>query len=294
MTGAGPEFHLRLPLRVPLGGLAYRAITLLQGEFGWGEMSPLPGYPADPARCRAAAEEAAHGPAWPDPLRPSIEVNEVITAVAPEEAARAAASVTAGTVKVKVGDAESVERVAAVRASAPDGTRIRVDANGVWDVDTAVRTIGRLVPFDIEMVEQPVATLEDLAQVRRRVSVPIAVDEAVRDLDDARRLRLLGAADLIVLKVQPLGGVRAALAVAEEAGVPAVVTSMFESSVGLSAGLALAAALGDLPYACGLGSAGLLQSDVVEDPLLPSEGRLRLRRIVPDGALLARFGVGRG
>ncbi len=135
--------------------------------------------------------------------------------------------------------------------------------------------------------------MEDLATVRRRsaAGVPIAADECMRSVDDARRLRSLEAADVVVLKVQPLGGVAAALAVAEAAGLPALVSSMFESSVGLAAGVALAAALPELPYACGLGSALLLAADVVADPLVPVDGWLPVRRVVPDPELLARFSV---
>ncbi|HEX7277100.1 MAG TPA: enolase C-terminal domain-like protein, partial [Acidimicrobiales bacterium] len=166
-----------------------------------------------------------------------------------------------------------------------------VDANGAWDVDTALATIARLARYDLELVEQPVATMEDLATVRRRCATPIAADECVRSVDDARRLRRLEAADVVVLKVQPLGGVAAALAVAEAAELPALVSSMFESSVGLAAGVALAAALPELPYACGLGSALLLAADVVADPLVPVDGWLPVRRVVPDPELVARFSV---
>ena len=157
--------------------------------------------------------------------------------------------------KVKVGDPGDLDRVAAVRAAVGPTVALRVDANGAWDVDAAVAAIGRMSVYDLELVEQPVASMEDLAAVRRRVAVPIAADECVRSVDDARALRRLAAADVVVLKVQPLGGVAAALAVADAAGVPALVTSMYETSVGLAAGLALAAALPELPYACGLGTA---------------------------------------
>lgn len=281
---------VRLPLRTPLGGLQYREIVLLQGPSGWGEMSLLPGYPCDPARARAAAEEAACG-TWPRPRRDSIPVNGIVPAVAPDQAAALAAGFT--TVKVKVGDPGDVDRVAAVRSAMGAGGRIRVDANGAWDVDTALATIARLARYDLELVEQPVASMEDLATVRRRMTaaVPIAADECVRDVDDARRLRPMEAADVVVLKVQPLGGVAAGLAVAEAAGMPALVSSMFESSVGLAAGVALAAALPDLPYACGLGSAALLAADVVADPLVPVDGWLAVRRVAPDPELVARFSV---
>jgi O-succinylbenzoate synthase len=167
-----------------------------------------------------------------------------------------------------------------------------VDANGAWDVEEAVAAVSRLARYDLELVEQPVASLEDLAAVRRRVDVPVAADECVRDLGDARRLARLGAADALVVKVQPLGGVSAALAIADTAGVPVIVSSMYETSVGLAAGLALAAALDVLPYACGLGTAALFQEDVVADPLVPVEGVLAVRRPAPDPARLARYEVG--
>jgi len=196
-------------------------------------------------------------------------------------------------VKIKVGrpDADDdVRLLEAVRAAAGDRVALRVDANGAWDVATALATIARLEPFDLELVEQPVASMDDLAEVRRRVRIPVAADECVRSVDDARRLASLGAADAVVLKVQPLGGVRAALRVAEAAGVPAIVTSMRETSVGIAAGLALAAALPELQYACGL-AARMPGGDVVAEPLVPEAGMMRLRRVVPDPELLARYEV---
>lgn len=285
--------HVRLPLRVPLGGRAYRDLALLEGPSGWGELSPLPGYPCDPGRCRAAADEAANG-SWPAPVRASVAVNALVPAVGAEQAEAVAAAAAAGgftTVKVKVGDPGDVDRVAAVRSAIGREGRLRVDANGAWDVASAVAAIAALAPFDLELVEQPVATLEELAEVRRRVAVPVAADECVRATGDARRLRRLEAADAVVLKVQPLGGVAAALEVAEAAAVPALVTSLYESSIGLAAGLALAAALPELPWACGLGTASLFAADVVAAPLVAVAGRLEVRRPAPDPALLARYAV---
>lgn len=288
------EHHVRLPLRVPLGGFRHRDLVLLEGPSGWGELSPLPGYPSDPVLCRRAAEEAATG-WWPPPVRSHVEVNALVPALAPDAAAALAARAAAegfATVKVKVGDAGDLNRVAAVRDAIGAHVRLRVDANGAWDVESAVLAISGLARFDLELVEQPVAGLGDLAGVRRRASVPVAADECVRGLDDARRLARLGAADAVVLKVQPLGGVAAALEVAAAAGVAVIVSSLYESSVGLAAGLALAAALDDLPFASGLGTAGLLAADIVDDPLVPVGGRLAVRRPRPAPALLARYGVG--
>jgi o-succinylbenzoate synthase len=297
LTGVGVRAHrVRVPLRVPLGGQSFREATLVEGPVGWGEFSPLPGYPCDPRRCEEAAREAAFA-GWPAALRAEVPVNALVPAVGPDRAEELTAeAVTAGitTVKVKVGGGpldEDADRVAAVRAALGPTGRIRLDANGAWDVDTAVVALDRLARFDLELVEQPVADLADLAQVRRRVSVPVAADESLRNLDDARRLADLAAADAAVVKVQPLGGVRAALRVIEAAGVPAIVSSLYETSIGLAAGVALAAALPDLPYACGLGTGALLAGDVVADPLVPHDGMLPVRRSEPDTALLARWRI---
>jgi O-succinylbenzoate synthase len=297
LAGTGLRVHrVRVPLRVPLGGQRFREATLVEGPVGWGEFSPLPGYPCDPRRCEEAAREAALV-GWPDAVRAEVPVNALVPAVNAEMAAELAAeAVAAGmtTMKVKVGGgslAEDADRVAAVRAALGPAGRIRLDANGAWDLDTAVAAIDRLAGFDLELVEQPVTDLDDLAQVRRRVAVPVAADESLRGLDDARRLAALNAADAVVVKVQPLGGVRAALEVIEAAGVPAIVSSLYETSVGLAAGVALAAALPELPYACGLGTAALLAGDVVADPLVPEAGVLPVRRPAPDPALLARWGI---
>ena len=256
-----------------------RDVVLLHGPAGWGEWSPLPGYPSDPQTCRRAAEEAATV-AWPKGRRSEVRVNALVPAVAPDRAAALAAGHR--DVKVKVGDAGDVDRVAAVRDAIGPHARVRVDANGAWDVDTAVARIAAMVPYDLELVEQPVASIEDLATVRRRVDVPIAADECVRTVDDARRL----VADALVVKVQPLGGFAATFAIIDAANLPVVVSSMFETSVGIAAGLALAASLDHLPYACGFGAPAL---DIVADPLVPVGGVLAVRRPVPDPALLAAY-----
>jgi O-succinylbenzoate synthase len=256
-------------------------------------MSPLPGFPSDPEQCRRSAEEAAFT-GWLPLVRRQVPVNAVIGAVAPAQAAAEATEAVAqgmGTVKVKVGDADDIDRVARIRNAVGPGIRLRVDANGAWDLDTAVDRLGSLRPYDLELVEQPVASLADLARLRRRTDIALAADECVRSLDDARRLAALEAADVLVVKVQPLGGVRAALSIVETAGVPAIVTSMMETSVGLAAGLALAAALPELPFACGLATATLLAADVTDDPLVAHDGVLEVRAVRPGPELLARYSV---
>ena len=288
-----------LPMRTRFRGITVREGVLLRGSadsggHGWGEWSPFLEYDDEVAepwlRC---AEEAAAGD-WPAPLRASVPVNVTVPAV---DAERAHAIVTRGgcrTAKVKVAEpgqspAEDEARLEAVRdALGPDG-RVRIDVNGLWDLDTALARIPVLdrAVGGLEYVEQPCASVEELAAVRRAVDVPIAADESIRRAADPYRVRDLEAADVAVLKVQPLGGVRACLRNAEDIGLPVVVSSALETSVGIAAGVALAAALPELPYACGLATVQLLERDVVTEPLLPVDGALPVRVPVVDESLVA-------
>jgi o-succinylbenzoate synthase len=285
-----------IPMRTRFRGITVREGALVEGPAGWGEWSPFLEYPPDVAepwlRC---AEEAAAGD-WPEPRRDRIPVNVTVPAVGAEDAHRITRAGGCRTAKVKVAEcgqtlADDEARLAAVRdALGPDGA-VRVDANGGWDVDGAVAAIGRLdrAAGGLEYVEQPCATAEELAAVRRRVDVPIAADESIRRAADPYRVRDLEAADVAVLKVQPLGGVRACLRIAEDIGLPVVVSSALETSLGIAAGVALAAALPELPYACGLATVALLADDLVAEPLLPVDGALPVAAPVLDPAALARL-----
>ena len=286
-----------IPMRTRFRGVTRREGALVRGRAGWGEFSPFPEYgPAECARWLAAAREAADGD-WPAPLRTRIPVNVTVPAVDAETARRIVARSGCRTAKVKVAEpgqdeSDDIARVEAVRDALGPGGRVRVDANGAWDPDTAVRVLKAF--GELEYAEQPCATLAELAEVRRRVSTPIAADESIRRAEDPLRVRAAGAADVVVLKVQPLGGVRNALGVAEACGLPAVVSSAVETSVGLAAGLALAAALPELPYACGLGTLSLLEGDVVADPLITENGALTVRVPDVDEQALSRYEIDDG
>ena len=284
-----------LPMRTRFRGLTVREGVLIRGESGWGEWSPFLEYDAGVAepwlRC---AEEAAAGD-WPVPLRDSVPVNVTVPAVGPEQAHAIVSRGGCRTAKVKVAEpgqtlAEDQARLDAVRDALGPRGHVRIDVNGLWDVDTAVASIAVLdrAAGGLEYVEQPVAAVEDLARVRRAVDVPVAADESIRRAADPYRVRELEAADVAVLKVQPLGGVRACLRIAEDIGLPVVVSSALESSVGIAAGVALAAALPELPYACGLATVQLLDADVVREPLLPVDGALPVRVPAVDESLLDR------
>jgi len=271
-----------IPLRTRFRGITVREGALLHGPAGWGEFSPFPEYgPAESSRWLASAiESAVIG--WPAPVRTVVGVNATIPAVGPQTAYDLAARSGCRTAKVKVaepgqGERDDLERVAAVRDALGPAGRIRVDANGGWDTEQAATTLRRLGRYGLEYAEQPCATLDELARLRRLVDVPLAADESIRKASDPLAVRAAGAADIVVLKVAPLGGVRQALRVAAECGLPVVVSSAVESSVGLAAGVALAAALPELRYDCGLATMQLLTGDVTARPLLPEGGMLPLR-----------------
>ncbi|MET4145864.1 o-succinylbenzoate synthase [Arthrobacter sp. UYCo732] len=288
-----------LPMRVKFRGILERETLLLRGPVGWAEFCPFPEYDdAEAGRWLAAAIEAGwHG--FPAPLRSLIPVNATVPAVSadrvPEVLARFG---RVDAVKVKVAERgqtldDDAARVAAVRAALP-GAAIRVDANGGWDVPAAVAALTRLAAVGLEYAEQPVPTIEGLAEVRRQLRdagtpVLIAADESVRKESDPLRVARAGAADLLVVKVAPLGGVRRALDIVAQAGLPAVVSSALDTSVGIRAGLALAACLPELPYACGLATVSLFTSDITLDPLVADDGAIRLRDVSADAGLLSHF-----
>lgn len=276
-------------LRNRFRGITVREGVLLRGEAGWGEFSPFGDYSDDESVpwLRSAIEAADRG--WPSSVRDRVPVNTTIPVVSPQQAHDLAAGSGCRTAKIKVADSRSshgqdCERVAAVRdALGPDGA-IRVDANAAWDVDAAVSAIGDLdrAAGGLEYVEQPCPSIDDLAAVRRKVNVRIAADESIRRAEDPLKVAVSGAADVAVLKVAPLGGVRRALEVAEACGLPCVVSSAVESSVGLAAGLALAGALPELDFACGLGTISLLSDDVATIPLSPVDGELPVPSQAPE------------
>jgi O-succinylbenzoate synthase len=297
LLGSLRAFAIPMPTR--FRGITVREGALIQGPAGWGEFSPFADYgPREAARWLASAVEAATV-GWPEPVRDRVPVNVTVPAVGPERAHDIAASSGCRTAKIKVAepgqtDADDIARVEAVRDALGPHGRVRVDVNGHWDVPHAARMLAELDRFGLEYAEQPCATVAELAELRHQTSVLVAADESIRRSDDPLRVRAAGAADIVVLKVQPLGGVRPALRIAEACGLPVVVSSAVDTSVGLAAGVALAAALPELPYACGLGTMSLLAGDVTAEPLTAENGTLPVRRPAVDPAALARWEVDPG
>jgi O-succinylbenzoate synthase len=279
-----------LPMRVRFRGIDVREVALFDGPAGWGEFGAFLEYaPAEAAHWLASAVEAAYQEP-PSPVRDRIPINATVPAVDPARVPDVLARFPgARTAKVKVAEpgqtlADDVVRVNAVRAIVPT---VRVDANGGWTVPQAVAAARALTADGpLEYLEQPCATVPELAELRRLVDVPVAADESIRKADDPLHVVRAKAADVAVLKVAPLGGVARLLDIAAQIDVPIVVSSALDSAVGMSRGLLAAACLPDLPYACGLGTGGLFVEDVT-DSAPPVDGYLPVGPVAPDPARLA-------
>lgn len=278
-----------LPMRVRFRGIDVREVALIDGPAGWGEFGAFLEYPVpEAADWLASGIESAWG-AEPSMVRSRVPVNATVPAVpagrVPEVLARFPGATTA---KVKVAEpgqtlADDVARVAAVRAAVPT---VRVDANGGWTVDEAVTAARALTEGGpLEYLEQPCRTVAELAEVRRRVTVPVAADESIRKASDPLAVVRARAADVAVLKVAPLGGVRTMLDIAAQIDIPVVVSSALDSAVGIAAGLRAAAALPRLEHACGLGTGGLFVEDVADVRVV--DGYLSVHEVVPDPARLS-------
>jgi O-succinylbenzoate synthase len=279
-----------LPMRVRFRGITTREVALIEGPAGWGEFGAFVEYlPPEASTWLVSAIEAAYR--QPPPMRRDrIAINATVPAVpaaqVPEVLARFPGARTA---KVKVAEpgqqlADDVERVNAVRAQVPT---VRVDANGGWSVEQAVQAAAALTADgSLEYLEQPCAGIAELAELRRRIDVPVAADESIRKASDPLQVARANAADIAVLKVAPLGGISALLDIAAQIGIPIVVSSALDSAVGIERGLRAAAALPQLAHACGLGTGGLFAEDVAE-PVVPVDGALPVVRVTPDPARLA-------
>lgn len=286
-----------LPMRVRFRGITTREAFVLRGPAGWTEFSPFVEY--DDAEA-AAWLRATVDFGWTDhePAADSVPVNATVPAIAADDVADLLGRYPGcTTAKVKVAEPgttvdDDVARVAAVRRVMGPEAAVRVDANGLWSVEQAAAALERLAPFDLQYAEQPCATVPELAELRSRIAglgVRIAADESVRKASDPLAVARAGAADVLVVKAQPLGGITAARAVIADAGLPCVVSSALDTSVGLGMGAFLAAAAMTHGYAAGLGTAAMFAGDVTDDPLLPVGGRVPVRRVDVTAELVERY-----
>jgi len=285
-----------LPMRVRFRGITTREAVVLRGPHGWTEFSPFVEY--DDAEAVAWLRAAVDfGWTAHEPAADAVPVNATVPAIEPDAVAalldRYPGCTTA---KVKVAEPgttidDDVARVAEVRRVMGPDAHVRVDANGLWSLDQATRALERLARFDLQYAEQPCRTVPELAALRSRLAgagVRIAADESVRKAADPLAVARAGAADVLVVKAQPLGGITAARAVVAVAGLPCVVSSALDTSVGLGMGAFLAADAMSDGYAAGLGTAAMFTSDVTDAPLLPEGGRVPVRRVSVSRELLDR------
>jgi O-succinylbenzoate synthase len=271
---------IALPMKTNFRGISVREVALIKGSHGWGEFSPFLEYDdAESAPWLASAIEAATTP-QPQLYRSSVAVNGTIPALNdPADLARMVDSFPGvNTFKVKVGNdlAEDLARVNVIRQLQPQA-KIRIDVNGLWSVDQAEEFL--TLVGQIEYVEQPCATIEELRELKSKTSVRIVGDEILRKAPNPFEIDLTGAIDYLMLKVQPLGGIKRAHALAEHHKLPVIVSSALESAVGINHGLMLAASFKEMNFDCGLGTGSLLAADVAHLPIV--DGKIEISQFEP-------------
>jgi len=271
---------IALPMKTNFRGINVREIALIKGSYGWGEFSPFLEYDdVESSHWLASAIEAATQPK-PKLFRSSITVNGTIPALNDQADLERIVDSFPGVncFKVKVGSdvSDDLHRLEVIRALRPNA-KIRIDVNGLWNVDEAevfLNSVG-----EIEYVEQPCATIEELRELKNRVDVKIVGDEVLRKSKNPFEVDLSGAIDYLMLKVQPLGGVKKAHAIAEHHNLPVVVSSALESAVGINYGLILAASFENMNFDCGLGTGSLLANDVAQLPIV--DGKIEISDVNP-------------
>jgi O-succinylbenzoate synthase len=271
---------IALPMKTKFRGISVREVALIKGEYGWAEFSPFLEYDdAEAAPWLASAIEAATTPK-PQLYRSSVAINGTIPALNEPEALKAIVNSFPGvnTFKVKVGNnlVEDLARVNAIRQLRPSA-KVRIDVNGLWSVAQAEEFLSSV--GEVEYVEQPCATLEELRELKARTSVKIVGDEILRKASNPFEIDLSGAIDFLMLKVQPLGGIKRAHALAEHHKLPIVVSSALESAVGINYGLMLAASFEEMNFDCGLGTGSLLAADVAHLPIV--DGKIEISEFEP-------------
>ena len=298
LTGIDRAVVWTIKLTTRFRGITRRDGVLLHGGAGWGEVAPFWNYGLEDSAAWLAAglEWALAGATGLPQIRHSVPVNVTIPEVSPEAARTLVRRSRADTAKVKVAGASDsdsldsdIQRLGAVRDELGPEGRIRIDANGAWDPRTAATVLPLLdkAAGGLQYVEQPCPDLADLVALRRVIDIPIAADESIRLSTDPLAVARSGAVDVAILKVAPLGGVRRAYTLAQSLGMPAVVSSALDTSVGVSTGVALAAALPELAGACGLGTVRLLDRDVAAPSFVPASGGLPVRSVHVSRRLLA-------
>jgi len=279
-----------VPLRTKFRGITERELLIFEGANGWSEWAAFTEYSDEEAATwLAAAIEWGFSP-LPKTKRRSVKVNAILPAVKPEEVSKILSRAGKfSTVKIKVAEAgqdlsEDLARILEVHSLFPEA-KIRLDANGGFDIAQAMQLLEKLSFEGVELqyFEQPVASIAELAEIKLEISkrgltTPIAADESVRKSSDPLAVELAGAADILVLKSAPLGGIASALEIAASSKLPVVSSSAMQSSIGLAAELHFAACLDSMEFDAGLGTINLFAGDLVKDSLRPVDGVLEVSR----------------
>ena len=278
---------IALPTKTNFRGINVREVALFQGEYGWGEFSPFLEYGyEESAPWLMCAIEAATKPR-PKLYRTSVKVNGTIPALNnPADIERIVETFPgAETFKVKVGDnlPEDIARLAKVKSLRPKA-KLRIDVNGNWSVQEAITNLRAIYENigPLEYAEQPCGTAEELRELKEKlvVDIRIAGDEVLRKAEDPFSVDLSGAVDVLMLKVQPLGGISRAHKLAEHHKLPVVISSALESAVGINYGLQLAASFPELNFDCGLGTGSLLSADIADLPIV--NGEISITSVEPE------------
>ena len=280
-------------------GLSHREALIFKGTKRWAEFSPFIEYSDQEASNWLASALSFANQELPKLNRSSVGVNATLPAVEPEQVETVLAKFgESSTVKIKVAEVgqpliADVLRVLKVAELYPD-CRIRLDANGNFKPEQALELLAQIPLERLDYFEQPCASIDELVELRKtighlKLEVLIAADESIRKAADPIEVARRGAADIVMLKVQPLGGIENCLEIAQQIGLPTVVSSALETSIGLAQGAYLAAALPELAFDCGLGTLSLMESDIASEPLLPVGGRLTPREVEPDQSLLQKY-----
>ncbi|MDJ1372312.1 o-succinylbenzoate synthase [Gulosibacter molinativorax] len=289
-----------LPLNTKFRGVTQREAAIIEGTWAWSEFSPFLEYDAEEsANWLTAAIEYGFDPTLERLCAGWVDVNATVPAVRPEEVPGVLARFDGcRTVKVKVAErgqtlADDLARIEAVAATLPEAS-LRIDANAGWQLDEAEHALREIAKLGItlEYAEQPVATVPELAELRQRIrdlGTRIAADESVRKATDPLAVARAGAADHVIVKVQPLGGIRNAARVVKDAGLTATVSSALDTSVGIVMGAQLAARLPEPRFAAGLGTVSLFAADVLAEPRRPKNGRVSLEVALPRESLLREY-----
>lgn len=275
-----------LPTKTNFRGINVREVALFRGEYGWGEFSPFLEYGyQESAPWLASAIEAATKPR-PKLYRKSVKVNGTVPALNEKSELERIVDSFPGvhTFKVKVGEnlSEDIARLARVKSLRPKA-QFRIDVNGNWNVQQAVTHLRAIFENigPLEYAEQPCATVQELHELKEKLAIDIKIagDEVLRKAADPFSIDLNGAIDILMLKVQPLGGIARAHALAAHHNLPVVVSSALESAVGINYGLQLAASFPEMKFECGLGTGSLLSADVASLPIV--DGAIEISDVEP-------------